>query len=97
MKTVLITGANGFIGKNLLASLAKEDVQILTYDVDNKSDDLRKFTEQADFIFHLAGVNRPRKESEFARGNKEFTESLLDILKKKKKCNTAAYDLIHSS
>lgn len=80
MKTVLITGAKGFIGKNLIATLDNE-VEILRYDTENTLEELREFAQKADFVFHLAGVNRPIDITEFERGNKEFTEQLLDILK----------------
>jgi UDP-2-acetamido-2,6-beta-L-arabino-hexul-4-ose reductase len=79
MKTVLITGANGFIGKNLIATINNE-VEVLQYDLNNTPDDLKVFSQKADFVFHLAGVNRPLETSEFEKGNKGFTEQLLDIL-----------------
>ncbi|OCZ49433.1 NAD-dependent epimerase/dehydratase family protein [Dehalobacter sp. TeCB1] len=80
MTTVLITGANGFIGKNLIATL-NNDIQILKYDIDNSLEELKEFTRRADFVFHLAGVNRPLDTSEFEKGNKGFTELLLQFLK----------------
>lgn len=83
MKTVLLTGANGFIGKNLIAALPQE-IEILKYDIDNSLDDLKRFAQKADFVFHLAGVNRPLEISEFEKGNRDFTEQLLDILKDSK-------------
>lgn len=79
MKTVLITGANGFIGKNLIATLNNE-VEILRYDTENTLEDLREFVKKADFVFHLAGANRPIDVTEFERGNRDFTGQLLDIL-----------------
>jgi len=80
MKTVLITGANGFIGKNLIATL-DNDVEILRYDTENTLEELRQFAQKADFVFHLAGVNRPIEITEFETGNRDFTERLLDIFK----------------
>ncbi|CAM3789764.1 UDP-2-acetamido-2,6-beta-L-arabino-hexul-4-ose reductase [Ectopseudomonas alcaliphila] len=74
---VLITGANGFVGKNLIAHLKeRQDVEILTF---GRSDDLEALVErvaQADFIFHLAGVNRPQDPAEFGQGNTELTVEL---------------------
>lgn len=86
MKTVLITGANGFIGKNLVATLERmEDVEILKYGSENTIEQLEELVEKADFVFHLAGVNRPKDVKEYETGNKGFTEQLLRILKEKNK------------
>jgi UDP-2-acetamido-2,6-beta-L-arabino-hexul-4-ose reductase len=83
MKTVLITGANGFIGKNLVATLKNvPDVEILKYGSENSLAQFQEFAQRADFVFHLAGVNRPGNDSEYDRGNRELTETLLEILKK---------------
>ena len=74
---VLITGANGFVGKNLIVHLnERQDVEVLTF---GRSDDLNALGErvaQADFIFHLAGVNRPQDPAEFGQGNTELTVEL---------------------
>ena len=74
---VLITGANGFVGKNLIVHLKeRKDVEILTF---GRSDDLHALggrVAQADFIFHLAGVNRPQDPAEFGQGNTELTVEL---------------------
>lgn len=89
---ILITGANGFVGKNLVSTLknikdGKDkthsiDIEnIYTYDVDNDIDDLKKYTKDCDFVFHLAGVNRPKDTSEFYKGNASFTETLCLLLK----------------
>lgn len=83
MQTVLITGANGFLGKNLIATLHNQ-VEILRYGKENSLDDLREFAYRADFVFHLAGVNRPKEITEFNEGNRVFTEQLLNILKDNK-------------
>ena len=80
---VLVTGSNGFIGKNLIAELeATTDHEILFYDRDTDVTLLDSYCEKAEFVFHLAGVNRPETEAEFMMGNFGFTSTLLDTLKK---------------
>ena len=82
---VLITGANGFLGKNLQSQLSlHEDIEVLCYDIDNNEEDLDKYTKECDFVFHLAGVNRPKAPKEFMEGNFGFTSRLLDKLKEHK-------------
>ncbi len=69
---VLVTGANGFIGKNLVATLKSyQQYNILEIDKGGTPSELDQAVLQADFIFHLAGVNRPLNESEFFEGNEE--------------------------
>lgn len=85
MKTVLVTGAHGFIGSNLCATLELDDqVTILRFGRDNTSKELAEYVGQADFIFHIAGINRPKDDAEFAAGNKELTEQIVALLKDKK-------------
>jgi len=80
---VLVTGSNGFIGKNLIAELeATTEHEILSYDRDTDVSLLDSYCEKADFVFHLAGVNRPETEAEFMMGNFGFTSTLLDALRK---------------
>lgn len=82
MKRILITGANGFIGKNLVATLQRlEGIEILKFGTENTLDQLKEFANKADFVFHLAGINRPLEVSQFDTGNRGFTEQLLRILK----------------
>ena len=82
---ILVTGAKGFIGKNLIAELRNQKFnEIFEYDLDSSDDDLDKYAENAEFIFHLAGVNRPKDENEFMEGNFGFTSVLLDRLKEYK-------------
>jgi UDP-2-acetamido-2,6-beta-L-arabino-hexul-4-ose reductase len=93
---ILITGAKGFIGKNLIAELnniregktkiypVDSELEIFAYDIDSNPDDLDSFCREADFVFHLAGVNRPEKTEDFITGNFGFTSTLLQKLKKYK-------------
>ena len=90
---ILITGACGFVGKNLCASLRNirdgkdkthPDITIDTiyeYDIDSEAAVLEEACEKADFVFNLAGVNRPKDASEFMQGNFGFASQLLDTLK----------------
>ena len=58
---VLITGANGFVGKNLRSQLLKyKEIEILCYDRDSSLEELNQYTKECEFVFHLAGVNRPK-------------------------------------
>ena len=82
---ILVTGANGFVGKNLISNLSlNKDLEIFAYDRDNTLEDLDKYTKECDFVYHLAGVNRPVDVSEFMEGNFGFTDTLLSYLKKHK-------------
>lgn len=79
---VLVTGAKGFVGKNLIANLSlDENYEIFEYDIDTDPGLLDKYTKECEFVFHLAGVNRPKDEEEFMKGNFGFTSTLLDKLK----------------
>jgi UDP-2-acetamido-2,6-beta-L-arabino-hexul-4-ose reductase len=78
MKTVLITGSAGFVGKNLVAALKRrDDVRLILFDVDTNPAVLEAGLAEADLIYHLAGVNRPRDESEFVTVNTGLTEQML--------------------
>ena len=78
---ILVTGSNGFIGKNLIAELKNRDYKdIFEYDLDSTLEELDKCTKEADFVYHLAGVNRPKEEKEFLEGNFGFTNVLLEHL-----------------
>lgn len=80
---ILVTGAKGFIGKNLIATLKTRGYnKIYEYDLSSTLEDLDKYTKDCDFVYHLAGVNRPKDEKEFKEGNFGFTSTLLDYLKK---------------
>lgn len=80
---ILITGANGFVGKNLVAELNNQGYKnLLLYDIDTDSVLLTEYTKTCEFVFHLAGVNRPQDDEEFMRGNFGFTSKLLALLEK---------------
>lgn len=79
---ILVTGAKGFIGKNLIAELKNRGYnEIYEYDKDTSEVDLEEFTKNCEFVFHLAGVNRPENVEEFMEGNFGFTSILLEKLK----------------
>ncbi|MBE6749951.1 MAG: capsular polysaccharide biosynthesis protein CapF [Ruminococcaceae bacterium] len=90
---ILVTGAKGFVGKNLCATLyniaskkdrsygIEEEITVYEYDIDTNVDSLDKYCADCDFVFHLAGVNRPKETEEFMSGNFGFTSLLLDKLK----------------
>ena len=91
---ILVTGAKGFVGKNLCATLynirdgkdrTRPDLKIeevFEYDIDTDPALLDDFCKEADLVFNLAGVNRPKETSEFMEGNFGFASTLLDTLKK---------------
>ncbi|GAB6091113.1 capsular polysaccharide biosynthesis protein CapF [Spirochaeta dissipatitropha] len=81
---ILVTGAYGFIGKNLVSELKNRNFTTI-YQFDKETDImlLDEYCAKADFVYHLAGVNRPEKQEEFMKGNFGFTSILLDNLKKK--------------
>lgn len=92
---ILVTGAKGFVGRNLVSQLhniqsgkarnyaiSGEEITVYEYDVDSTSEELDQYCRQADFVFNLAGVNRPKDQSEFMKGNFGFASELLDTLKK---------------
>jgi len=80
---ILVTGARGFVGKNLLAELKNQGYsEVYTYDLATPGEFLEEYARSCDFVFHLAGVNRPQDESEFDLGNRGFTLELLQHLQK---------------
>lgn len=91
---ILVTGAKGFVGKNLCEALknirdgkdkTRPNLQISEvweYDIDSVYEQLQDWCQKADFVFNLAGVNRPKETSEFMEGNFGFASTLLDTLKK---------------
>lgn len=92
---ILITGAKGFVGKNLIAALRNQGfLDLYEYDIDTNPTLLDRYTHDCEFVFHLAGVNRPKDQSEFMSGNFGFTSKLLENLKRN---NNKAPILITSS
>jgi len=91
---VLVTGARGFVGKNLIAQLnnikdgkdqtvaISTELEIFEFDIDSDENLLDKYCAECDFVFNLAGVNRPENQDEFMKGNFGFASKLLDTLKK---------------
>lgn len=74
---VLITGANGFLGKNLRLHLAeRNDLEVVCFTREHSVEDLPELLERVDFVFHLAGINRPQDPAEFAAGNTDLTVAL---------------------
>lgn len=83
---ILITGSSGFIAKNLIEHLRRdESIELYLFSKKDSFNILEAYVKEVDFIFHLAGVNRPEKISEFYEGNSSLTYSIIDILKKSKK------------
>lgn len=90
---ILVTGAKGFVGRNLTSQLKNirdgkarnypvKIADVFEYDIDSSPEDLDRFCAEADFVFNLAGVNRPKDPEEFRKGNFGFASTLLDTLKK---------------
>ena len=81
MPTILITGANGFVGKNLQLHLSeRKDIQVRCFTRANTVDELPALLNGADFVFHLAGVNRPQDPAAFVVGNAGLTQALCTAL-----------------
>ncbi len=79
---VLITGANGFVGQNLIAHLAERaDIEVLRFTREDSLENLRCLVAQVECIFHLAGVNRPQDPLEFQAGNTDLTRTLCEAIK----------------
>ncbi len=78
---IVVTGAAGFIGRNLLVHLRERKLDVIALGSDADEGAWREAAEQADFVFHLAGVNRPRDDAEFISGNTDVTRTLCRMLK----------------
>ena len=91
---ILVTGAKGFVGRNLVSQLhniqagkaknevLSEDLKVYEFDIDSDPAELEIYCKNADFVFNLAGVNRPKEQTEFMEGNFGFASILLTTLKK---------------
>lgn len=86
MKKILVTGSNGFVGKNTVVALKEaKKYEVLTIDRENTLDELKEAVLNAEFIVHLAGVNRPKETTEFYEGNGGLTEQIVGYLKQHNK------------
>lgn len=82
MKTVLVTGAKGFIGKNLVVALKRRaDISVIEYDLDSHKSLMHESLAKADVIYHLAGVNRSKRVEDFTEGNLQLTAQVCDTLR----------------
>ena len=90
---ILVTGAKGFVGKNLVAELEsisegkctfagiEKGCEVFTADIDTPAEELKGYCKDCDFVFHLAGVNRPKEEKDFTEGNLDSLTQLISFLK----------------
>ena len=78
---ILVTGANGFIGKHVCVWLSRKNHTLFRYDLDSTEEELKEYISKCDFIVHLAGINRPLTIEEFYDGNVNFTKHLVDLVK----------------
>ncbi|CEK32854.1 NAD-dependent epimerase/dehydratase,Thermophilic glucose-6-phosphate isomerase and related metalloenzymes,ADP-glyceromanno-heptose 6-epimerase,NAD dependent epimerase/dehydratase family [[Clostridium] sordellii] len=86
MKKILVTGSNGFVGKNTVVALKEaKKYEVLTIDRNNTEEELKEAVLNSDFIVHLAGVNRPKETKEFYEGNGELTEKIVSFLREENK------------
>ncbi len=90
-QTILVTGAAGFMGKNLCVGLRRLGFSVVEFDVGHVRGDLPKLAAQADLVFHLAGVNRPRDEQEFTDGNANLTQELCAALAAAGRCTPLVF------
>ena len=89
MQRVLVTGSNGFIGRNLIAALRRLDgLEVQPFDIEDDIETLHEHLQTADIVFHLAGVNRPEKVEEFEAGNTNLTQTVVDLLEKARRSVT---------
>jgi UDP-2-acetamido-2,6-beta-L-arabino-hexul-4-ose reductase len=87
MTRVLITGGRGFLGRNLMAHLsAQTNCQVTVFETENSEEELQRWLLEADIVFHLAGINRPKNISEFEEGNAALTARICQILEEGERC-----------
>ncbi|PWW06861.1 MULTISPECIES: UDP-2-acetamido-2,6-beta-L-arabino-hexul-4-ose reductase [Pseudidiomarina] len=95
---LLVTGANGFVGKNLLVHLQEmPDVDVVAYTRSNTVDELPELLKGVDAVIHLAGINRPQDDSEFVKGNTDLTQCLADALEALAKHHGKRIPVLYSS
>lgn len=79
---VLVTGSKGFIGRNLVTTLKQDNkLEVIEIDIEQNIEELKQAAVESDFIFHLAGINRPKDDEEFFKGNTGLTEIIIETLK----------------
>lgn len=95
---VLITGANGFVGKNLQLHLAeRQDVEVVCFTREHSVAQLPALLQGVDFVFHLAGINRPQDPAEFASGNADLTQALCNAVAKIAKASGKKVPVVYTS
>lgn len=95
---VLITGANGFVGKNLQLRLSeRKGVQVVCFTREHRPEQLPDLLRGVDFVFHLAGVNRPQDPSEFAAGNADLTRALCEAVAGAARATGRKMPILHTS
>ncbi|MDX1701154.1 MAG: NAD-dependent epimerase/dehydratase family protein, partial [Melioribacteraceae bacterium] len=92
MKSIVVTGAAGFIGKNLITALdRRDDIVVFTITKDDDDSALESALKKADIVYHLAGVNRPEKDDDYAFGNTQLTENIARYLHKHNRSPTIIF------
>ncbi len=95
---ILVTGAKGFVGKNLCVALKSKGHTVYEFDIDCEEAQLKNYCRDCEFVFHLAGVNRPKNPEEFLEGNYKAADNLLAILKENEnKCPVMLSSSIQAS
>lgn len=95
---VLITGANGFVGKNLQLRLSeRKDLQVVCFTREQRLEQLPDLLKDVDFVFHLAGVNRPQDPKEFTVGNADLTRALCDSVSSAALATGRTIHILHTS
>ena len=77
---ILVTGAKGFLGKHICLALKRKQYNVFEYDLSSSEDELLQYIKEANYVIHLAGINRPLNNDEFYNGNTNFTKKLVDLL-----------------